>query len=221
VTAVRVVLADDSGIFRDGLRLLLEAAGMQVLASVGDSQSLITAVVGLVPDVAVIDVRMPPSHTDEGIRAAEEIRSLEPRTGCLVLSTYVEPAWVERLLAGDPAGVGYLLKDRVEDVDRLVDALRRVARGGVALDPEAVTALLAARRTDDPVDRLSPRERDVLALLAEGRSNVGIGQELHLSVKTVETHVAHIFRSLGLDGEDLTANRRVQAAVQHLRAASR
>lgn len=220
-TRLRVALADDSGIFRDGLCLLLEAAGVDVVASVADAESLVSTVVELVPDVAVVDVRMPPTHTDEGIRAAITIREAEPRTAVLVLSTYVEPVWAERLLEAVPTGVGYLLKDRVEDVDRLVEALARVARGGVAIDPEAVAALLAARRPDDPVERLTPRERDVLALIAEGVSNVGISQRLFVSVKTVETHVARIFRHLDLESDDETANRRVRAAVTYLRATSR
>lgn len=218
---LRVALADDSGIFRDGLGLLLAAAGVDVVASVGDAPSLLDAVARLTPDVAVIDVRMPPTHTDEGLRAAVEIRERGLPTASLVLSTYVEPVWLERLLASVPTGVGYLLKDRVDDIGRLVDSLQRVAKGGVAVDAEAVASLLAARRPDDPVDRLSPRERDVLALMAEGRSNVGIGEELFLSVKTVESHVARIFRALDLDGDDLSSNRRVRAAIQYLRAAAR
>ncbi|MDV3220396.1 response regulator transcription factor [Intrasporangium sp.] len=218
---LRVALADDSGIFRDGLRLLLEAAGVGVVASVGDAPALLAAVDETVPDVAVIDVRMPPTHTDEGLRAAIEIREREPRTASLVLSTYVEPVWLEKFLASAPSGVGYLLKDRVDDVGHLVEALHRVADGGVAVDPEVVAAMLASRRPHDPVDRLSPRERDVLALIAEGRSNAGISEELFLSVKTVESHVARIFRALDLDGDDLASNRRVRAAIQYLRAASR
>lgn len=215
---LRVVLADDSGIFREGLRLLLEAVGVDVVADVDEPGALLAAVTGLRPDVAVIDVRMPPTHTDEGLRAAIEIRERAPHTSCLVLSTYVEPAWLEELLRAAPTHVGYLLKDRVDDVTQLVDALHRVADGGVSVDPQAVSALLAARRPDDPVLLLSEREREVLALIAEGRSNAGIGEALYLSVKTVESHVARIFRALALDADDSGSNRRVLAAIRFLRS---
>lgn len=216
---MRVVLADDSGIFREGLRLLLETVGIEVVADVGEPTALLSAVADLRPDVAVIDVRMPPTQTDEGLRAAIEIRERAPHTACLVLSTYVEPAWLEQLLSAAPTHVGYLLKDRVDDVGHLVEALQRVAAGGVAVDPEAVSVLLAARRPGDPVAQLSERELQVLALIAEGRSNTGIGAELFLSVKTVESHVARIFRALSLDGKDGGTNRRVLAAIRYLRSA--
>ena len=215
--ALSVVLADDSGIFREGLRLLLEAAGVVVLGAVGDVPALVAAVGTHRPDVAVVDVRMPPLHTDEGIRAALELKRSQPDTAVLVLSTYVEPRWVTTLVDAIPAGIGYLLKDRVDDVAGLVDALHRVAGGGIALDPEVVATLLAARRHTLPLERLTDRERDVLALIAEGRSNAGIAQALFLSVKTVEGHVASVFRALDLQ-EAGAENRRVKAALAFLSA---
>jgi DNA-binding NarL/FixJ family response regulator len=212
-----VVLADDSGIFREGLRLLLEAAGVVVLDAVGDVPALMAAVGAHRPRVAVVDVRMPPSHTDEGIRAALELKRNQPDTAVLMLSTYVEPRWVTDLVDAIPAGVGYLLKDRVDDVRWLLDALRRVAGGGIALDPEVVSALFAARRHARPLERLTDRERQVLGLIAEGRSNAGIAAVLQLSPKTVEGHVASVFRALDLQdgGSD---NRRVKAALAFLEA---
>lgn len=214
---LRVVLADDSGIFRDGLRLLLEAAGVVVLDAVGDAPALVAAVSTHRPDVAVVDVRMPPSHTDEGILAALELKRRQPDTAVLVLSTYVEPRWVTTLVDAIPSGIGYLLKDRVDDVARLLDALHRVAGGGIALDPEVVGTLLTTRRNTLPLQRLTDREREVLSLIAEGRSNAGIAQALCLSVKTVEGHVASVFRALDLQdgGSD---NRRVKAALAFLDA---
>lgn len=216
---LRVVLADDSGIFREGLRLLLEAAGVSVEAVVGDAAALLEEVRASEPDVAVVDVRMPPSHTDEGIRAALAVKEIRPDVGVLVLSTYVQPGWIAALLDAIPNGVGYLLKDRVDDVDGLLEALGRVAGGGIALDPEVVTTFVAARRHTGPMARLTDRERDVLSLLAEGRSNAGIAASLQLSVKTVEGHVASVFRALDLHdgGSD---NRRVKAALAFLAARS-
>lgn len=212
---LRVVLADDSGLFREGLRLLLEVSGIVVERSVGDGPAVVAQVLESKPDVAVVDVRMPPTHTDEGIRAALQIKAVQPAVGVLVLSTYVEPAWVTKLLDAVPAGIGYLLKDRVDDAAGLLEAIRRVAGGGIALDPEVVEVMLAARRHAVPIERLTDREREVLALLAEGRSNAGIATSLHLSVKTVEGHVAAVFRALGLQ-EDGPDNRRVKAALAFL-----
>lgn len=214
---MRVVLADDSGIFRQGLALLLEAGGVDVVSGVADVASLMSEVDRVAPDAAVLDVRMPPSHTDEGIRAALELKSRWPEVGVLVLSTYVEPRWVATLLDSVPSGIGYLLKDRVEDVLGLLEALRRVADGGIALDPEVVRALVAARRHTAPLERLTEREREVLHLLAQGRSNAGIAHTLFLSVKTVEAHVAGIFRALELE-EDGSDNRRVRAALAFLQS---
>ena len=212
---LRVVLADDSGIFRRGLSLLLEAAAVDVVAAVSDVPALRSAVAETDPDVAVVDVRMPPSHTDEGIRAAVELRAAHPSLGILVLSTYVNAAWAATLFEAVPGGVGYPLKDQVDDVSSLVEAMRRVAAGGLALDPDVVQMLMAARRHRSPLDRLTVREREVLALIAEGRSNLAIAERLHLSVKTVEMHVAAVFRALDLEAApDL--NRRVMAALAFL-----
>ncbi len=216
---MRVVLCDDSGIFRTGLQLLLERAGVEVLASVADVTALHATVDEVLPDVAVVDVRLPPTHTDEGIRAAVGLRRTYPQVGVLILSTYVDARWALTLLDAVPDRVGYLLKDRVDDVAGLLAALERIAGGGVALDAEVVTSLVAARRVAAPLDHLTDRERDVLAAMAQGLSNGGIAQELVLSVKTVETYVAAVFRALGLDATS-SDNRRVKAALVYLGAQS-
>jgi len=215
--SLRVVLCDDSGIFRDGLRLLLEAVGVTVTASVADVPSLFQAVDDTGPTVVVLDVRMPPTHTDEGIRAAVDLRRRSPSTGILVLSTYVDPPSAVTLMASVPHSVGYLLKDRVGDVGILLGALRRVAAGGIALDPEVIQALVAQRRHASTLAGLTERELAVLALVAEGRSNTGIAAELFLAVKTVEAHVAAVFRALGLE-PSTSENRRVKAALAYLGA---
>ncbi|MDN5767399.1 MAG: response regulator transcription factor [Humibacillus sp.] len=214
---LRVVLADDSGIFREGLRLLLESAGVMVLDDVDNVPRLMSCVARHRPDVAIVDVRMPPSHTDEGVQAALALHRDAPETGVLLLSTYVETSWVSRLLEECPGRFGYLLKDRVDDIQALLDALGRVAAGGLAVDPEVVQLLLTAHRTPDPLSRLTDRERDVLALVAQGRSNTGIASHLHVSPKTVETYVAGAFRALDLhiDQDD---NRRVRATLAFLNA---
>ncbi len=216
---LHVVLADDSGIFRQGLAALLAAAGVTVTASVASVDDLMAAVAGNQPDIAIVDVRMPPTNTDEGIRAADHLHRAYPRLGVLVLSTYVEARWVTRLLDAVPEGVGYLLKDRVEDVAALLGVMQRIAAGGIALDPEVVTVLMSARRHAQPLARLTPREREVLTLIAEGQSNAGIADTLVLSVKTVEAHVASIFRALDLDATT-SDNRRVKAALTFLGAQS-
>lgn len=213
---MRVVLAEDSGIFREGLSLLLQQAGVVVCAGVSNVPTLHQAVEEHRPEVAVIDVRLPPTFTDEGIRAAVRLREFNPGLGILVLSTQVDPTWAMALLDAVPTGVGYLLKDRVADVGTLLDALRRVAAGGLALDSHVVQAILTGRAAREPLTRLTSRERDVLALLAEGRSNLGISDELHLATKTVEAHIAAIFRAFGLETET-TENRRVHAALTYLR----
>ena len=213
---MRVVLAEDSGIFREGLSLLLQQAGVVVCAGVSNVPTLHQAVEEHRPEVAVIDVRLPPTFTDEGIRAAVRLREFNPGLGILVLSTQVDPTWAMALLDAVPTGVGYLLKDRVADVGTLLDALRRVAAGGLALDSHVVQAILTGRAAREPLARLTSRERDVLALLAEGRSNLGISDELHLATKTVEAHIAAIFRAFGLETET-TENRRVHAALTYLR----
>lgn len=213
---MRVVLAEDSGIFREGLSLLLQQAGVVVCAGVSNVPTLHQAVEEHRPEVAVVDVRLPPTFTDEGIRAAVRLREFNPGLGILVLSTQVDPIWAMALLDGVPTGVGYLLKDRVADVGTLLDALRRVAAGGLALDSHVVQAILTGRAAREPLARLTSRERDVLALLAEGRSNLGISDALHVSTKTVEAHIAAIFRAFGLETET-TENRRVHAALTYLR----
>jgi DNA-binding NarL/FixJ family response regulator len=208
------VLADDSVLFRRGLAELLGDAGVEIVAQVGDVQRLMSAVDALAPDAAVVDVRMPPDHTDDGIRAALELRKRHPSVGVLVLSTYVETDWVIRLLGGGTDGLGYLLKDRVDDVQSLVDALRRVARGGTALDQEVVARLV--RRGGHGLERLSARQRDVLTLMAQGLSNAGIARRLSINERTIETHVTAIFTQLDLGHHD-DVNRRVLAVLTLLR----
>jgi DNA-binding NarL/FixJ family response regulator len=214
---MRVVLADDQLLLRAGVARLLEDAGMDVVAQAGDAEDLLRKVGGHKPDVAVVDVRMPPTHTDEGLRAAADIRARYPGTGVLVLSQYVEEAYALELFAGGADGLGYLLKDRVADLDRFVESVRRVGEGGSALDPEVVSRLLGRHRRDDPLAPLSPREREVLGLMAEGRSNAGIAEQLVVTERAVEKHVTSIFTKLGLAPapED---HRRVLAVLTYLRA---
>jgi DNA-binding NarL/FixJ family response regulator len=212
---VRVVIAEDAALFREGLVRLLEDRGHQVCAAVADGEALLAAAAEHHPDVAVVDVRMPPSHTDEGLRAALELRRRHPRTGVLVFSQYVETRFAARLLEGNASGVGYLLKDRVADVAEFADALARVAAGGTALDPEVVSQLLGARRHAHGLAALTPREREVLSLMAEGRSNAGIAASLVISAGVVEKHVASIFGKLGLPPAE-GDNRRVLAVLRYL-----
>jgi DNA-binding NarL/FixJ family response regulator len=215
---VRVVIAEDAALMREGLVGLLVDRGHEVVAAVGDADALIAAVAGQRPDVAVVDVRMPPTHSDEGLRAALRLRRDHPGTGVLVLSQYIETRYATELLAGNAAGVGYLLKDRVADVADFVDALARVAAGGTALDPEVVRQLLGVRRHEHAVLTLTPREREVLALMAEGRSNAGIATALSVSGGVVEKHVANIFGKLGLPPAE-GDNRRVLAVLRYLGSA--
>jgi DNA-binding NarL/FixJ family response regulator len=214
---MRLVVADDSVLLREGLVRLLEEAGFEVVGQAGDAEDLLRKVKAHKPDAAIVDVRMPPTHTDEGIRAAQQIRAELPGTGVLVLSQYVEEAYARELLADDAAGIGYLLKDRVADVDTLTDAVRRVAAGGSALDPEVVSGMLGRKRLDDPLEALTPREREVLGLMAEGRSNSAIASELVVTDRAVEKHVTSIFSKLDLDAtpED---HRRVLAVLRFLEA---
>jgi DNA-binding NarL/FixJ family response regulator len=195
---VRIVIAEDSVLLRAGLVSLLEEAGHEVVAAVGDGDALVDAVERQRPDLAVVDVRMPPSFTDEGLRAALTVRDRHPATGILVLSQYVEERYAAELLATEGNGVGYLLKDRVADVREFLDALARVGGGGTALDPEVVAQLLARSRRQDPLERLTPREREVLGLMAEGRSNAAIAESLVVSDGAVEKHVTNIFSKLDL-----------------------
>ncbi|MEW2418160.1 response regulator transcription factor [Streptomyces sp. NPDC046866] len=211
---VRVVLAEDSVVLRDGMVELLGARGCEVAAAVGTAAELLDAVAEHRPDVAVVDIRMPPTHTDEGIRAAVEIRARTPGTGILVFSQHVETAWASRLLADGAAGIGYLLKERVARTSEFVDALHRVADGGTALDPEVVTQLMRGGRRSR-VDSLTPREREVLQLMAQGHSNRSIAGLLVVSERAVEKHVAAVFTKFDLraTGAD---NRRVKAVLTYL-----
>ena len=195
---MRVVVADDSTLLREGVVRLLEEAGLEVVGQAGDGEDLLRKVRAHRPDVAVVDVRMPPTHTDEGLRAAREIRAELPEVGVLVLSQYVEVAYARELLAESAEGLGYLLKDRVADVETLADAVRRVGGGGSALDPEVVSQMLGRARRDDPLEELTPREREVLGLMAEGRSNAAIAAEMVVTERAVEKHVTAIFGKLEL-----------------------
>jgi DNA-binding NarL/FixJ family response regulator len=214
---LRVVLADDAVLFRQGLVRILEASGVDVVAEAGDKDALVAAAVAQVPDVVVTDIRMPPTGTTEGLDAAAEIRAKLPAAPILVLSQYVETRHVAKLLADGAGGVGYLLKDRVADGQEFVDAVRRLAAGGSVIDPEIIARLMQRGRTDGELDRLTEREREILAAMAEGRSNAAISRELFLSPKTVETHVGAIFSKLGLEpaADD---NRRVLAVLAYLRS---
>jgi DNA-binding NarL/FixJ family response regulator len=213
---VRVVIADDSVLLREGLVRLVEEEGCEVVAAVGDGPALVRAVVEHRPDVAVVDVRMPPTHTDEGLRAAVEARAAVPGTGVLVLSQYVEVAYADELLADGRGGAGYLLKHRVTDLDSFRAALTGVAAGGTVLDPQVVAQLFARRRADDPVRRLTPREREVLGLIAEGSSNGAIARRLVVTEGAVEKHTQRIFAKLGLT-QDEDQHRRVMATLAYLR----
>jgi DNA-binding NarL/FixJ family response regulator len=213
---MRVVIAEDAAMMREGLIGLLADRGHQVCAAVADAEALLAAVAQHRPDVAVVDIRMPPTHTDEGLRAALDLRRKHPDTGVLMFSQYIETRYAAQLLAGDASGVGYLLKDRVADVAEFIDALTRVATGGTALDPEVVSQLLRASRHTDGLSALTPREREVLALMAEGRSNTGIANAIVVSAGVVEKHVASIFGKLGLPPSE-GDNRRVLAVLRYLR----
>lgn len=213
---MRVVIADDSVLLREGIGRLLTEGGIEVAAGVGDADALIQSIDDIQPDLAIIDVRMPPSHRDEGLRAAIEIRRRWPEVALLVLSQFVEERYATELLAGDTRAVGYLLKDRVADVEEFLDAVRRVADGGTALDPEVVRQLLARSRQADPLAQLTPKEREVLALMAQGRSNTAIAATLVVTMGAVEKHVANIFMKLDLPAGDDQRHRRVVAVVQYL-----
>jgi DNA-binding NarL/FixJ family response regulator/class 3 adenylate cyclase len=214
---LRVALADDSVLLREGVALLLSEAGFEVVGQSGTADDLLLKVRSYAPDVAVVDIRMPPTHTDEGLRAAQEIREKHPEVGVMVLSQHVEPTYAMELLADNAEGVGYLLKDRVSDLEEFAASVRRVAEGGSALDPTLVTQLVGRRREHDPIDDLTPREREVLELMAEGRSNQAIGERLFITPRAVEKHITSIFGKLRLPQapED---HRRVLAVLAFLRA---
>ena len=214
---MRILLAEDSVLLREGLVRLLTEAGHEVVAAVDDATAIVPAAIEHAPDVAVVDVRMPPTFTDDGLRAAVELRRRLPGVGVLVLSQYVEESYARDLLADGSGGVGYLLKDRVQDLDALADALARVAAGGTALDPDVVAQLVVVRRTADPLASLTPREREVLVLMAEGRSNAAIAEALVVSPGAVEKHVGNVFAKLGLEPSD-SDHRRVLAVLTWLRA---
>jgi DNA-binding NarL/FixJ family response regulator len=212
---VRVVIAEDLALLRDGLTRLLRDNGFDVVDAVREGDALVHAVIRERPDVAIVDIRLPPTFRDEGLRAALELRARHPETAILIVSQYVEPAYAKELLAEGRGGVGYLLKDRIMEVADFVDAVRRVADGGTALDPEVVAQLVSRRRADDPLARLTPREGEVLGLMAEGRSNAAIASQLVLTVGAVEKHVANIFTKLRLPPSD-TDHRRVLAVLAYL-----
>jgi DNA-binding NarL/FixJ family response regulator len=216
---VRVVIADDTALMREGIARLLSDAGVEVVGTAGDAGGLLELVSTLGPDVAIVDIRMPPGQSDEGLVAAAAIRADAPQTAVLVLSQYVEAGYAMRLLDEGEGGCGYLLKDRVLDANELVSALERVAAGDVVVDPELVEQLLSRRRPPGPLDELTDREREVLGLMAEGLTDRGIAQRLWLTPRTVETHVRHILRKLDLP-EGASNNRRVQAVLAYLRSST-
>jgi DNA-binding NarL/FixJ family response regulator len=214
---VRLVIADDEALLREGLARVLEASGFEVVGKCGDAEALLRMVEASQPDVAIVDIRMPPGHGDDGLVAAQEIRRRHPDVGVLVLSHYLDSRYAARLLAEVPAGAGYLLKDRVSEVAVVADALRRIADGDCVIDPTIVSRLVARKRARGPLDVLTQREREVLALVAEGRSNGAIGEQLFLARKTVDAYVSQIFTKLDLL-ESPEQNRRVLAVLTFLRS---
>jgi DNA-binding NarL/FixJ family response regulator len=214
---MRVVVAEDSVLLREGLERLLSENGLEVMGSCETAEALLMKIRSSEPDVAIVDIRLPPSHNDEGMRAALEIRAHHPSVGVLVLSQYVELGLAMKLLAESAEGVGYLLKDRISDVKEFIAAVRRVAEGGSAIDPSIVSTLLSRRRSDDPLSELTPREREVLELMAEGRSNQGIADKLVITLRAVERYVSTIFGKLGLPST-ASDSRRVLAVLLYLRS---
>ncbi|MDW5598656.1 response regulator transcription factor [Conexibacter stalactiti] len=214
---LRLLVADDNALLRKGLVRLLQDAGLDVVAEAGDAEELLRKVRAHAPDVAIVDVQMPPDGTDDGLRAAREIRATQPGTAVLVLSQFLEERYALDLIGDDASGVGYLLKDRVADVGALVDAIQRVAAGGSALDPEVVARMVGRRRAADPLADLTPREREVLTLMAEGKSNRGIAELLGIGPAAVDKHATRVFDKLGL-GDEPSEHRRVMAVLTRLRA---
>jgi DNA-binding NarL/FixJ family response regulator len=214
---MRVVVAEDSVLLREGIVRVLEDAGFEVVGQAGDADDLMRKVRAHKPNVAVVDIRMPPTNTDDGLRAAREIRAELPAIGVLVLSQYAEEGYALELVADSPEGVGYLLKDRIAETDRFTDSVRRVAEGGSALDPEVVSLLMGRSRRDDPLEDLSGREREVLELMAEGRSNNSIAEQLVITERAVEKHITSIFSKLDLPATS-EHHRRVLAVLTYLRA---
>jgi DNA-binding NarL/FixJ family response regulator len=217
LVAVRVVIAEDLTLLREGLAALLSECGHEVVATVGDGERLVAAVEEHCPDLALVDVRMPPTQTDEGVKAAVEVRRTHPETAVLILSQYVEERYAAELLEGGARGVGYLLKDRIADVDTFLGAIERVACGGTVIDPEVIAQLLVKRDRDNPLDRLTPRETEVLALMAEGHTNASIVERLDISHSAVEKHVRKVFAKLSLTDDD-QHHRRVLAVLTYLGA---
>ncbi len=214
---MRVVIAEDLTLLREGLAALLSECGHDVVATVGDGDALVGAVEEHCPDIALVDVRMPPTQTDEGVRAALEARRRKPETAILILSQYVEEKYAADLLAGGARGIGYLLKDRIADVEQFLAAVDRVAGGGTVIDPEVIAQLLVRQQRDNPLDRLTPRETEVLALMAEGHTNASIVERLHISHSAVEKHVRKVFAKLSLTDDD-QHHRRVLAVLTYLGA---
>jgi DNA-binding NarL/FixJ family response regulator len=214
---VRAVIAEDSVLLREGLIRLLTEAGIEIVGQAGDADDLLRKTRAHKPDVVVTDIRMPPTQTDEGLRAAQVIRAELPHTGVVVLSQYVEETYVMELLGDDAGGVGYLLKDRISDIERFVDAVERVGHGGSALDPEVVSHMLGRRRREDPLSELTPREREVLSLMAEGRSNHAIAAQLVVTERAIEKHVTNIFGKLGFTSAP-DDHRRVLAVLAYVRS---
>jgi DNA-binding NarL/FixJ family response regulator len=217
LVAVRVVIAEDLTLLREGLAALLSECGHEVVATVGDGERLVAAVEEHCPDLALVDVRMPPTQTDEGVKAAVEVRRTHPETSVLILSQYVEERYAAELLEGGGRGVGYLLKDRIADVETFLGAIERVACGGTVIDPEVIAQLLVRRDRDNPLDRLTPRETEVLALMAEGHTNASIVERLDISHSAVEKHVRKVFAKLSLTDDD-QHHRRVLAVLTYLGA---